>query len=691
MKKSLLYLAGFLFYQIGNAQSFIGFQTDNYNGIHAVLSNPANLVDSPYTIDFNIAGLSTFASTNLVDVDFSSDIGEQNFANNIEGNLGVNLDILGPSALVNIDNKNAIALSTRIRTLISADEINSNTLDLFASGIDNNSSFSINEQDAYINMNMWAEFGISYARVLYKDKEHFIKGGATLKLLQGLGATYANTQDASFNYDQDNSEINSTGQAKYAHTENLEDAKIEISDYETAAKSIAIDLGASYEYRPKERRFKEFPYLVKGGISIMDIGPNLKYKKATTNDIDLNKNISQNDFNGSKLENYTANSSIESLTMFLPTNVRLEADWNIDHRFFLNFNTNFSLSRNKQDNSTKINNRLSITPRWQSKWISAYLPISAYQYSKSLQAGLGVRLGPLYIGSGSLISNLASKSINATDFYIGLKAPIFNTRKRLKREDDIEVEKQRNSKYNPEFNTYVTKEYDHIQYALDNARAGIADTDMDGVPDVQDRCPQTKGAVQNAGCPVVNQPQRAQIEQEPVQQQERYYSDKPRDYQGENFQDKLQQNRQYIQNQKMNQSMSAADDIDQIRTIPLDELTSEQQQKLSDYAHKIEFNTAESTLKPSSNDSLEIITELIKQHPDLTFIIEGHTDNQGSPVNNLTLSMYRAKAVKNYLISRGIEASRLFTKGFGSQQPISDNLTEQGRRENRRVEIHVMQ
>lgn len=67
--------------------------------------------------------------------------------------------------------------------------------------------------------------------------------------------------------------------------------------------------------------------------------------------------------------------------------------------------------------------------------------------------------------------------------------------------------------------------------------------------------------------------------------------------------------------------------------------------------------------------------------------IVGHTDNIGNQEENLMLSLQRAEAVKNYLISQGVVADRLSTEGVGATQPIADNATEEGRRQNRRIEI----
>jgi OOP family OmpA-OmpF porin len=69
--------------------------------------------------------------------------------------------------------------------------------------------------------------------------------------------------------------------------------------------------------------------------------------------------------------------------------------------------------------------------------------------------------------------------------------------------------------------------------------------------------------------------------------------------------------------------------------------------------------------------------------------VEGHTDSRGSDSYNQNLSEERAASVRQYLIGRGVSASRIQSKGFGEQRPIEDNTTKAGRAANRRVEIHI--
>lgn len=99
------------------------------------------------------------------------------------------------------------------------------------------------------------------------------------------------------------------------------------------------------------------------------------------------------------------------------------------------------------------------------------------------------------------------------------------------------------------------------------------------------------------------------------------------------------------------------------------------------------FDTGKSTIKEESLPIIDQIFELLKAAPDLKVSIEGHTDNTGTPQGNKTLSESRAKAVMDAVAAKGIEKTRMSSKGFGQENPVADNRTEEGRAKNRRVEI----
>ena len=84
------------------------------------------------------------------------------------------------------------------------------------------------------------------------------------------------------------------------------------------------------------------------------------------------------------------------------------------------------------------------------------------------------------------------------------------------------------------------------------------------------------------------------------------------------------------------------------------------------------------------------VGDFLKKYPTTTAVIEGHTDNVGTPEHNMDLSQRRAESVVNYLVEKfGIDRSRLTAKGYGETRPVADNSTDEGKQKNRRIEAII--
>ncbi len=101
----------------------------------------------------------------------------------------------------------------------------------------------------------------------------------------------------------------------------------------------------------------------------------------------------------------------------------------------------------------------------------------------------------------------------------------------------------------------------------------------------------------------------------------------------------------------------------------------------------VNFETGKTTLLPAAKNILDQVAASLLAAPTAEVAIHGHTDNVGGAKYNMQLSVGRAEAVKAYLVSKGIAASRITTKGFGFTKPIADNSTAAGRAKNRRIEF----
>jgi outer membrane protein OmpA-like peptidoglycan-associated protein len=129
-------------------------------------------------------------------------------------------------------------------------------------------------------------------------------------------------------------------------------------------------------------------------------------------------------------------------------------------------------------------------------------------------------------------------------------------------------------------------------------------------------------------------------------------------------------------------------DIDEdnhvMRDIPM--TTSGQTMRLS----SLIFAQGKSTIDPKSYAELDEVGQMMLENSKIVVQLEGHTDNQGSSKANMSLSEDRVEAVKRYLVSKGIQKDRIKTKAFGGSQPLSNEMTQEARAMNRRVEMRIL-
>ena len=102
------------------------------------------------------------------------------------------------------------------------------------------------------------------------------------------------------------------------------------------------------------------------------------------------------------------------------------------------------------------------------------------------------------------------------------------------------------------------------------------------------------------------------------------------------------------------------------------------------------FDFDKSVILPQSFMELKKLMDILNAYPSMRIELSGHTDSKGSDRYNMKLSEERAKAVYDYLLSKGIDEKRLSFKGYGAKRPIADNATDEGRSRNRRVEFKIV-
>lgn len=181
------------------------------------------------------------------------------------------------------------------------------------------------------------------------------------------------------------------------------------------------------------------------------------------------------------------------------------------------------------------------------------------------------------------------------------------------------------------------------------------DTDMDGLMDAVDSCPTEPGPAPT-GCPV-------------------------RDQDGDGILDSVDRCPTEPENFNEYLDQDGCPDI------------KPQKVKIADrqivIEEQIKFETGKAKIRPESYPILDSVAAVMRDYPQITVQIQGHTDSDGDDASNLRLSKDRADAVFEYLIAHGVEARRLETIGYGETRPIDTNRTPQGKQNNRRVEFHI--
>ena len=180
------------------------------------------------------------------------------------------------------------------------------------------------------------------------------------------------------------------------------------------------------------------------------------------------------------------------------------------------------------------------------------------------------------------------------------------------------------------------------------AFGGCPDTDGDGVEDRKDKCPNVAGAIAGEGCP---------------------------DTDGDGV---------------FNNIDKCPDVAGTVASKGCPEIKKEVVQKIALAAKGINFENGKAVITASSFKSLDDLVTLLNSYPGASVEIQGHTDNNGTPESNKTLSQDRANSVKRYLSAGGVSEARMTAIGYGQEMPLADNKTEAGKTKNRRVDFKLV-
>lgn len=435
MKKIIVSFVTLISFSAMAQQTFAGFRNGYHSGTHRVLSNPANIAGGSRTWDVNLLSIDANVATDQIVVDFNIEESIRKFSNlmnlrDMDFSGNVHLDVLGPSAVVRINEKHSVGLTTRARVFANIDNFNAKLIEamLFDAGEIQNLPYTFQIENQGLIINAFSEIGATWAGTVFQSDKHTIKVGATAKLLQGAANThfYINNLQGTINTDANKREVyieNASGELSFVNSgvdmiENFEAGDLAKSH----ATGFGLDLGVVYEYRldPSDEK-----YTLKAALAVTDIGA-LKYTPLQNRAYNysivnasrfvISENIQEN-------LNNTANVTSTDVTgrynSSLPTALQSSIDYRIWNNFYAEISgiVGLSKNRNKPENSYYIN-ELVITPRFENKYFGGYLPMSYNQLSK-FNTGVAVRLGPLVVGSSSLLSHLGDSK--QMDFFFGIR------------------------------------------------------------------------------------------------------------------------------------------------------------------------------------------------------------------------------------------------------------------------------
>jgi outer membrane protein OmpA-like peptidoglycan-associated protein len=702
-------------------QTFPGYRTSSYTGVNGVFFNPANIADSRYKWDVNVFAINGFVGNNQSGLRFS-DITRSFNSDSLKskllrGNSNVNslsyVDVLGPSFMISLSPKTSIAITTRSRVFANGRNIDGNLAGAILDGGSTTAGIPFNfNTNMLVHATGWTEIGASVGQVFTNKGSHnFFKGGLTIKYLAGTADSYLSTSGLS-------GSVNGSGATFLTGTTGaiaLNTTAANFSDYKFSdffkfnGHGVGGDIGFVYEYRPSQDysmyvtdRWAD-QHKLRIAVSLMDVG-RIKFDRSTNQASSYAVNIPPggafglNQFAGKSVKDYkgildaspyfTGTPQGSSYNVNLPTTIQGDIDYRIVGGFAVDLAGQFTTTKTGSFNLYYYNS-YSLTPRWENHLFSVELPLN-YNELTHFNAGIAFRVGPFFIGSGSVLSALVHDSRQA-DLHVGVHFGM-PYKKKIKPDsdkdgvyDDVDkcptvaglaryqgcpIPDTDGDGINDEEDSCKTvagvqryhgcpipdTDGDGVNDEEDSCKTvaglpqfhGCPDTDGDGIPDPQDKCPTVKGVAKYQGCPI---PDR---DGDGVNDDEDLCPDQPGPVSSKGC---------------------------PVEKVVLN-ITADFKNILFDYG--------KATIRPESDTILQHGAVVMnEQIPNSSFYIDGYTDNRGSIAVNKRLSKARAQAVANALIRGGVDKSRIIVRGFGKDNPICDNKTDAGRQCNRRVEVTI--
>lgn len=451
------------------AQENIGMASGNYAGITGVWFNPASIADSRYKFDVNIIGVNSYFNNNYLLVKNSAIVRRLFYKEPYNGSFtSVKNDLLQEqlpfkanvygrventihfpfSFMVTTGKQSAIAITMTNRTVNKIDKLNPDLAHAFFAELRDSAIYGramVTDSMQYNFLN-WQEVGFTYSRVIINADHHFLKMGATLKWLGANAGGYIQTDKATVSFKDSQTLSLNSPLVHYARTANADFGQFRRRDIfnNLEDQSFGWDAGLVYEFRAKVKKFKYVnesleekqrrdlnKYMFRIGVSLVDMGKFTLTKKQLTNN--FNANIINWDFSNvrasslsdfdtalAKKVNYISGAPT-TFTYRLPAAMIANFDLHLFGGFYVNVAAKAPFESFKKSTDTYIsaNKWIAITPRFEGKFFSVYVPI--IRANERTNIGATVKFGPLYLGSNNLSQILTNPSSYEADFHAGLR------------------------------------------------------------------------------------------------------------------------------------------------------------------------------------------------------------------------------------------------------------------------------
>lgn len=474
---------------VAEAQQLLGVTGSNYVGTNALYHNPAQVADSRHRLFINLATFDHYVTNNYIGWDtpysyagfmlgtvpaqYRSESGlvryrTENFPETLNGkpkHAYQGIDLRGPSVLYTISDRLGVAVTTRGRFLMGFNDVSEPVARLIRYGTTDLDGLQPNAQDNTLNLNVngYAEVGGTLGAVVYDGGTDFVKAGLTLKRVVGLYSAHLLADNLDYRFvpvprsRRQNILIESVD-LRYGYTTegaftNAAPTPQFLLGNRSAGGGWGLDLGLVYEHRPdigkydyRDRgRVRYDPgvnkYQYRVSLALMDLG-GIRYRNPSyVNAYDVSRTnrlidgiaigkLSGGDAYASAVSQVLALNPAERQTAFrsaLPTTFQASVDVNYRENVYVNVAWVQRLRRTDVV-AAAVPSQLSVTPRYERRWLEVALPVVLFDDYRALTLGLALRLGPVFLGTDHLPGFANVGKPKGFNFYAGANVPLLRRR-----------------------------------------------------------------------------------------------------------------------------------------------------------------------------------------------------------------------------------------------------------------------